>query len=153
MPAREKVVLWAGPLLAALLAGICIASQGAINSELSRHVGQMRAVAVSISLSFSIVALIVAVHAGPGSFAAVKETPRWAMIGGLLGVTILVSTIIAVPRIGVAATTGAIVAGQVIASAIIDRFGLLGVVVRPLTPGRLAGLVLVVVAVALVTRG
>ena len=153
MSAWEKVVSWAGPLLAALVAGMCIASQGAINSALSQHVGQMRAVAVSISVSFVVVGLIVAVHAGPGSFAALKEAPRWSLIGGLLGVTILISTIIAVPRIGVAATTGAIVAGQVVASALIDRFGLLGVVVRPLTPGRLAGLVLVVVAVALVTRG
>src|SRR6516225_8530838 len=114
MPAWEKMMSWVLPVLAAVVAGVCIASQGAINSELSRHVGQMRAVAVSISLSFTVVALIIAVHAGPGSFAAIKEAPWWSLVGGLLGVTVLVTTIVAVPRIGVAATTGAIVAGQVI---------------------------------------
>ena len=144
---------WFGPVLAALVAGACIASQGAINSELSQHVGQVRAVAFSISVSLLTIALLVLFHPGPGSFANLGATPRWALVGGMLGVFILISTIIAVPRIGVAATTGAIVAGQIVASAIIDRFGLLGVTVRPLTPARLAGLLLLVAAVALVNRG
>ena len=63
-----------------------------------------------------------------------------AFTGGLLGVGILIGTIIAVPRIGVAATTAAILAAQVTTSAIIDQFGLLGVAARPLTLARLVGL-------------
>jgi transporter family-2 protein len=145
--------MWLGPVLVAVLAGACIALQGAVNTELSQHVGQVRAVAFSISVSFLILALIISLRPGPGSFAGLRATPQWAFIGGVLGVLILTATIVAVPRIGVAATTGAIVAGQVVVSAIVDRFGLLGMTMRPLTPARLAGLVLVVVAVALVTRG
>ena len=153
MPAGKSMLMWLGPVLAAVLAGACIASQGAVNSALSQHVGQVRAVVVSICVSFLVLGLVVLLHPGPGSFAALSGTPRWALVGGVLGAVILITTIVAVPRIGVAATTGAIVAGQVVASAIIDRFGLLGVTMRPLTPARIAGLVLVIVAVALVTRG
>lgn len=140
-------------VVAALLVGVGIAAQGAVNSELARHVGQIRAVAISISVSAVLVLVVLLLRPGPGSFAAVAHAPRWAFAGGVLGVAILAATIVAVPRIGVAATTGGIVAGQVIASAIIDRFGLLGMAVRPLTPGRIAGLALIVLAVGLVTRG
>jgi uncharacterized membrane protein YdcZ (DUF606 family) len=41
----------------------------------------------------------------------------------------------------------------VIVAALIDRLGLLGVAMRPLTSGRVLGLLLLVVAVGLVTRG
>jgi transporter family-2 protein len=143
---------WVVPVIVALVAGACIASQGAINSELARHIGQVRAVSFSICVSAITIGLVVLLRAGPGSYTELGGTPRWALVGGVLGVVTLIATVVAVPRVGVAATTGGIVAGQAIASAIIDRFGLLGVATRPITAGRLAGLVLLVVAVALVTR-
>lgn len=145
-------MVWIIPVLVALIAGACIASQGAINSELAKYVGQVRAVSVSILVSLITIGVAVLLRPGPGSFASMGAAPRWALAGGVLGVMILGATIIAVPRIGVAATTGGIVAGQVIASAVIDRFGLFGVATRPLTPGRLAGLALILLAVALVAR-
>jgi transporter family-2 protein len=143
---------WLVAVLVALVAGACIASQGAINSELARHIGQVRAVSFSICVSAITIGMLVLLRPGPGSYTGLDGTPRWALVGGVLGVVSLIATVVAVPRVGVAATTGGIVAGQAIASAVIDRFGLLGVATRPITPGRLAGLVLLVVAVALVTR-
>lgn len=143
---------WLVAVIVALVAGACIASQGAINSELARHIGQVRAVSFSIGVSAITIGMLVLLRPGPGSYAGLSDTPRWALVGGVLGVVTLIATVVAVPRVGVAATTGGIVAGQALASAVIDRFGLLGVATRPLTAGRLAGLVLLVVAVALVTR-
>src|SRR5436305_7945418 len=140
------------PLLAALVAGVAIATQGAVNSELSRHVGQVRAVVISIAVSVVVVLILLLIHPGPGSFAGAVHAPPWAFIGGLLGVGILIGTIVAVPRIGVAATTAIVLAAQVITSAIIDKFGLLGVAARPVTPTRFAGLALAVLAVLLITR-
>lgn len=141
------------PLIAALAAGVVAAIQGPVNSELSRHIGQFRAIFISVLVTFTTIVVIVLLRAGDGSFAGLGQAPRWSLIGGFMGLIALAGTIVAVPRIGVAATTGAIVAGQVIVSAIIDRFGLLGVAVRPLTPLRLVGLALLVLAVGLVTRG
>ena len=140
------------PLLAALVVGAAIATQGVVNSEMARHVGQVRAVAISVAVSVVVVLIVLLVHPGPGSFARAPHAPPWAFIGGLLGVGALVGAIIAVPRIGVASTTAAILAAQVITSAIIDQFGLLGVAARPLTPTRLGGLALAVLAVLLITR-
>ena len=140
------------PLLAALVVGVAIATQGVVNSELSRHIGQVRAVAISIAVSVVVALILLLIHPGPSSFAGATHAPPWAFIGGLLGVGILIGTIIAVSLIGVATTTAAVLAAQVIASAIIDQFGLLGVAARPLTPTRLAGLTLAVFAVLLITR-
>jgi bacterial/archaeal transporter family-2 protein len=140
------------PLLAALVVGMAIATQGVVNSELSQHVGQVRAVAISIAVSVIVVLILLLVHPVPGSFAGVTHAPPWAFIGGLLGVGILIGTITAVPRIGVATTTAAVLAAQMITSAMIDQFGLLGVAARPVTPTRFAGLVLAVFAVLLITR-
>jgi transporter family-2 protein len=141
------------PLLAALTVGVAIATQGAVNSELSRHVSQVRAVFISVMVSVVVVVSILWLHPGPGSFAGARHAPPWAFMGGFLGVATLIGTIVAVPRLGVAATTAAVLAAQVITSAIIDQFGLLGVAVRPVNPARLAGLALAVLAVLLIARG
>lgn len=142
------------PFIVALIVGVSQAVQGPINSELSRHVGQFRAVFVSVLVSVSTVVVVLLVWPQPGSsFAGLSGAPRWALLGGFCGVIALAGIILAVPRIGVAATTAAIVASQVLASAVIDQFGLLHVTPRPITPGRTLGLALLVIAVALVARG
>ena len=46
----------------------------------------------------------------------------------------------------------AMIAGQLLASLIIDHFGHLTLAVREATPGRLAGIVLVLIGVVLVRR-
>src|SRR5579875_3621219 len=125
------------PLAAALIAGLALGVQGPINSELSRNVGRFRAVLISVLVSSATVVIILLVHPGEGSFSGIFHTPRWAFVGGVLGVIILAGTIIAVPRIGAAATSGLIVTAQLIAAAIIDRFGLFDVAPRPITPPRL----------------
>jgi transporter family-2 protein len=141
------------PVVAAFLAGMAVAAQGPINSELARYVGRYRAVFISVMVSITTMVVVLLLRGELGSFGGAAQAPRWALLGGFLGVVSLFGMIIAVPRIGVAATTGAILAAQVIVSALIDQFGLLGVASRPMTAGRLAGLALLVVAVALVTRG
>lgn len=141
------------PLAAALAVGLALAIQGAINSALSRNLGSTRAAFFSVIITATTVFIVLLLRPDRGSFAGLATTPWWALAGGLFGAVALLGIIVAVPRIGVAVTTGAIVAGQVLAAAVIDNFGLLGVAVRPLNAGRLAGLVLLILAMILVTRG
>jgi transporter family-2 protein len=141
------------PLLAALLAGLALATQGPINTELSRHTGRFRAVLISVLVSSMTVTLILLLRPDEGSFGGIAQAPRWAWVsGGILGVLVLLGNIIAVPRIGVAATSGLVVAAQLVAAAIIDRFGLLNVAAHPLTPGRIGGLLLLIGGVLLIVR-
>jgi len=70
----------------------------------------------------------------------------------LLGAVYVMATIILVPRIGAAATVRLILAGQVVASVVIDHLGLIRVPIHALSAPRLVGTVLIVAGVALVQK-
>jgi transporter family-2 protein len=65
--------------------------------------------------------------------------PWWGWLGGLCGATYVTSVFLLIPEIGVAPTIGLTVAGQQLASVLVDRHGLLRLPRRPISPRRLAG--------------
>ena len=67
----------------------------------------------------------------------------WAFVAALAGAY-------ATPRIGVGVTAAALTAGQLFAGVIWDQFGALGLPMVPISPPRIAGLLLIVVGVVLV---
>jgi transporter family-2 protein len=73
------------------------------------------------------------------------------VVGGCLGGFYVTCVVVLVPKLGAAGLIAFVVAGQLLASLLIDRVGLLGVAVREPTPGRVAGAVLLI-AGALMTR-
>ena len=62
------------------------------------------------------------------------------------------ASIILTPRLGTVTTVGFIIAGQVVMSVILDRFGLLNLPVQLITFPKLGGAVLVIVGAVLVLR-
>ena len=52
--------------------------------------------------------------------------PWWTLAGGVFGLLIVFTITYAGPRIGVTATVGILIAGQLVMGAAIDRWGLLG---------------------------
>jgi transporter family-2 protein len=82
--------------------------------------------------------------------AASFARPRWWFwLGGVLGVGYLTVSLVLAPRIGVAAMIAAVVAGQMLASLLLDHFGWLGLAREPATPWRLLGALLIVAGVVL----
>ena len=73
-------------------------------------------------------------------------------MGGTLGAVYVTSALVLAPRLGVATLVGLIVLGQVLASLVIDHYGLLGVAVRPASLPRLLGAGLLLAGVAAVHR-
>lgn len=71
----------------------------------------------------------------------------WA--GGLMGAFIVFTITFAGPRIGITATIGLLIAGQLAMGAAIDRWGLFGLEQIPLTWPRLLGIALLAVGAAL----
>ncbi len=59
----------------------------------------------------------------------------------------------AAPRLGIASMLTLAIAGQMIAALIVDHYGALGLDRSPVTPGRIAGALLVIGGVLLVRRG
>ena len=131
-------------------AGLAGAVQAAVMGELGERVGIVPAVAVSVVVSFvcGLAALLVWTRSFAGVRAAVDE-PAWLWIGGLMSVYIVFAITVGPPRIGVAATVGIVIAGNLVSSALIDRYGLFGQDVIPIDRWRLLGLLLLAAGAAL----
>ena len=141
------------PYLAfAIAAGAMLPIQFGINAQLAHWIDSpLRATLVSFSVGT--VALLAAVLAfarsWPGSD-RVGSAPWWVWIGGLLGAFYVLGSIVTAPRLGAATLVAGILAGQAVASLLVDHFGWVGFDENPITPGRLAGMSLVAAGVVLV---
>ncbi|TIX20930.1 MAG: EamA-like transporter family protein, partial [Mesorhizobium sp.] len=75
----------------------------------------------------------------------------WLFIaGGMLGGFYVTLSTILTPRIGAAALMAFLVAGQLLAGMLIDRVGFLGVAVREISLGRVAGAVMLLAGALLI---
>jgi bacterial/archaeal transporter family-2 protein len=131
-------------------AGLAGAVQAAVMGELGERVGIVPAVAFSVlvALLCGLAALLV----WERSFAGVRATlhePAWLWLGGVMSVYIVFAITVGPPRIGVAATVGIVIAGNLVSAALIDRYGLFGQDVIPIDRWRLLGLLLLAAGAAL----
>lgn len=144
-------VFWS---LLGVAAGVFIAFQVPINSQLSRGLGfPVAAAALSFLVGAVVLALVSTVLIRAQGIQLDWQAPApWLFVGGgCLGAAFVTSATILVPRLGAAALMAFMVSGQLLAGMIIDRFGLLGVAAREITLGRVAG-AMMLVAGALMIR-
>jgi transporter family-2 protein len=134
----------------AATAGLAGSVQAAVMGELGERVGIVPAVAFSViaALFIGLAALLVWERSFAGVRAALHE-PAWLWIGALMSVFIVFAITVGPPRIGVTATIGIVIAGNLLSAALIDRYGLLGQDVIPIDRWRLLGLLLLVAGAAL----
>jgi len=71
------------------------------------------------------------------------------LAGGLIVAFYVVSVTLLVPRFGVGNTIMLVMVAQILTSAMIDHFGLFGAAVLPLSPGRTAGLLILLIGLAM----
>jgi bacterial/archaeal transporter family-2 protein len=136
-----------------LTSGLAGSVQAAVMGELGERVGIAPALAFSVLVSMccAIGVLLVWERSFAGFRDAASE-PAWLWLGGLMSVYIVLAITIATPRIGVAATIGFVIAGNLVMAAAIDRWGLLAQDQIPITWHRLLGLALVAAGSALILR-
>jgi transporter family-2 protein len=84
------------------------------------------------------------------SLARLGDAPWGVWIGGLLGAFYVAGSIYAAPKLGAALLIAAVVAGQTIASVVIDQYGWVGFREQHITAGRVVGVALVAAGVTLV---
>lgn len=140
------------PLLATLVAGGAVALQPPANASLARHVGDFGAAFVSLLLSTLIVAVIVVLIGQTSDLGGIATIRPEHLIGGFAGAAIVVVTLIAVRPLGATGVVAGVVAGQLVVAALADRLGVLGLDRTPLTPLRIAGMLLLVGGTVLVIR-
>jgi transporter family-2 protein len=139
-------------LLFALAAGIALPVQTGINAELAHWVGSpVRAALVSFAVGTAALFLVSLLVFKPlPSAARLADAPWWVWFGGLLGAFYIVATVVTAPTLGAAALVALVVAGQSVASLVIDHFGWVGFEEQHVSPGRLVGMALVVTGAAFV---
>ncbi len=138
----------------ALGAGGVIAVQSAVNTRLGRALGNP---ALATFVSFAVGTLCMLIYCLIARMAlpstqTLLRVPAWAWFGGLLGTLIVIAIVITTPKLGVGTMTGLAVAGQMVMAILLDHYGLLGLGRHPISPGRLAGAVLLTAGVVLVKR-
>jgi bacterial/archaeal transporter family-2 protein len=143
------VAIWSY-ILFALLAGAMLPIQFGINAQLATWVGgSLRAALVSFVVGA--VGLLVAVlFAARGWPDRAGDAPWWVWTGGLLGAFYVLGSVVTAPKLGAATLVALILAGQAIASLLVDHYGLVGFEEHPVTALRIAGIVLLGGGVALV---
>ena len=135
-----------------LAVGGLIALQPPANAELVKHVGDLGAALISAAITLTILAVLLLVFSEPSRLSGVADfKPKYA-IGGIGGAAVVAVSLVAVRTLGVAGVVSLLVAGQLLISVLADRLRWFGVAEVGLTPGRLAGLVLVAVGTLLITR-
>ena len=111
------------PLL--LLGGMAIAAQSSINGTLSVRTDVVTTAWLTNVIASVILLLLVIFFEAP-QVATMFSVPSWQLAGALFGNFSMVAIVIAVPRIGTAATIVAIIAGQIVMGLMVDHFGWFG---------------------------
>jgi transporter family-2 protein len=131
-------------------AGLAGAVQIAVMGELGNRSGVVPAIAFSGILS-GLLAIVVLYAAG-SSLWGVREAlrePVWLWTGGAISLFIILAMTVAGPRIGIAATLGILIGGNLVMGALIDQYGLLGLDRVPIGWPRAVGIVLLGIGAAL----
>jgi transporter family-2 protein len=136
----------------ALSAGAVLPIQGAINAQLR---ADLDAPVATGAFSFlvataAMLALLAAVPRASSIRPNLRQLPWWGWLGGLCGATYVTAVFVLIPEIGAAPTIALTVAGQQLASVLVDRYGLLRLPRRPIPPARLLGVGTLLAGVALI---
>lgn len=139
-------------VLFAFAAGAALPVQFGINAQLSSWLDSpVRAAFVSFLTGAIILAVAAALLFKPlPSGSRLGHAPWWVWLGGAFGAFYVVASIVAAPRLGAATVVAVIVAGQSLASVVVDHYGWVGFEPRHVSAGRLVGMALVGSGVALV---
>lgn len=152
---------WLGallPLLMTFVAGAGLPVQAALNSRLGREFGSpLFGSFFSFCIGTVSVLLFVLVSraAAPvGGFGAVaSRLPWWLWLGGVIGAVFVSVAAMFVGRLGVTVFSAVVIGGQLIASVVLDHYGVLVPERHPISALRLMGIALLIAGIALIRRG
>jgi len=138
-------------ILVGLAGGIAVGMQSPLASLLSQRLGMLESIFI-VHIGGAVFSLLPLVFLGGGRLGQWRTVPWYALVAGIFGLVVIAAVSFTIPRVGVAAAITTVVAGQILMSAVLDQFGLLGATVRPLDAPRILGLAVVMLGVWLTVR-
>ena len=131
------------PLLLAV--GGLLALQAAANVQLSAAMASpLGASTLQLGVAAVLLLALAAVAGSLGALVLLDQAEPWHLVGGLGSAVYITAGILLFPRLGALAAVGLFIAGQMLASLVLDGFGWLGVAREPLDLAAVAGAAAVV---------
>ena len=133
-------------LIVALAAGVALATQSAINTQLAKAMSGEAVIATFISFAVGTLVLFFIAWVKTdlwGNLSTVPSQPWWKLIGGILGAVVVFTTVLLAPKLGITAMLFFIIVGQLITATTIDHFGLIGMPIREVNITKFIGLIIV----------
>lgn len=133
-------------LIIALAAGVALATQSAINTQLAKAMSGEAVIATFISFAVGTIVLFFIAWVKTdlwGNLSTVPSQPWWKLIGGMLGAVVVFTTVLLAPKLGITAMLFFIIVGQLITATTIDHFGLIGMPIREVNITKFIGLIIV----------
>lgn len=131
----------------AVVAGLGITLQTTLNGQLAKGVGGDSVAAALFSFTAGAVCLGIYSMIRGGivtSLVAIPSQPLWSVLGSCA----LLSYVMLAPKIGLSALLGLAIAGQISSSLVIDHFGLMGAVERPVSLIKVGGTIVMLMGLA-----
>ena len=139
----------------ALLLGVVLTTQVATNKQLGEALHNLYVPAVAnmmIGLVATVAITLIASKEYP-SLGMVKAAPWYGWLaGGVLGAVYLTGNIVLAPKLGAGALIGLVVTGQIVFSVLADHFAWFGFEQHTASLPRLAGCLLLIGGVVLVSK-
>jgi bacterial/archaeal transporter family-2 protein len=132
--------------------GVLVALQAPVNAGLAKETGSFSAALVSFIVGTLILLGIVVLSGKAGGVGGVTDVSWYYLIGGLLGAAYVTVVLVTVSTIGAGGVAAATITGQLIASVVMDRLGVLGLDEVALTPERILGVALLLAGTFLIVR-
>jgi len=112
-------------IIFSIVAGICMSLQGVFNTRVSEKIGLWET-NVFVQGTGLIFTLIILLMAGNGNLKAIKEVNKLYLLGGALGAIIIFSVMLGISNLGPTCSIAIILIAQLLAAAVIDKFGMFG---------------------------
>ena len=133
-------------LIIALAAGVALATQSAINTQLAKAMSGEAVIATFISFAVGTIVLFFIAWVKTdlwGNLSTIPSQPWWKLIGGILGAIVVFTTVLLAPKLGITAMLFFIIVGQLITATTIDHLGLIGMPIREVSITKFIGLIIV----------
>jgi transporter family-2 protein len=132
--------------------GVLIALQAPVNAGLAKETGSLPSAVVSFVIGTLILVALMGLLGKSGGLGSTFDVSWIYLTGGLLGAAYVLTVLVTVTSIGAGGVAAATITGQLTASVIIDRLGILGLEETSLGADRIAGVVLLLVGTYLIVR-
>lgn len=138
-------------ILIGLIGGIAVGIQSPLASMISQRLGVLESVFI-VHLGGALIVLIPLLYYGGGKLGQWRMLPWYTLVAGGFGVIVITAISYIIPRAGVAVSVTTVVAGQLLVGMLLDHFGGLGAIEKPLDATRIFGIAVVLIGVWLTVK-